>query len=110
MTEYYRVYNITKERGNIYGLHPYYHLFWIRDIQSYNTEEKINLFDHIIVKNNWNEQDFIVAFGDNGTKFRYKCSTVDEYNPTQEELNRELEIEDYFEKLDMKKLIRSAFI
>lgn len=110
MSEYYRFYNITKDRCNLYGLHPYYHIYWIKDVQKYTIEEQIVLFEKIIIKNEWEHDDFIVAFGDNGTKFRYKCSTINEYNPTEEEYTRELELEDYFDKLDMKKLLRYSFI
>lgn len=110
MTEYYRFYNITKEKGNIYGLHPYYHIYWIKDVQKYNIEDMIKLFEKIIKKNEWNESDLIIAFGDNGTKFRYRCSTINEYNPTEEEYRRELELEEYFDKLDIRRLLRYSII
>ena len=108
MVEYYRIYNITKERGNVYGIYPHYNIHFIKDIQKHTVEEQIGIFEMIVTKNEWSTDDLVIAFGDNGTKIRYKCSTIDEYNPSIEEYAREKEIETYFEQLDIRKILQYA--
>jgi hypothetical protein len=89
---HYIVYNITKKESN-----KCFEEVDINEKDKNDYEKLIEEFEYIIDNNKWSREDYIIAFDNkNFATLRYKCSTVDDYNPTNDEENFEKQIIQYY--------------
>ena len=97
----YRFYNITKKEANKSRTPE-----WVLEMDVHkDIDNLIELFETIIESNDWSTSDYIVAFKAEDKIFRYKCSTVNDYNPTENEYVFEKQIIEYYKLMDEIKLM-----
>lgn len=93
---HYIVYNITKKESN-----KCFEEVDINETDKDNYEKLIDTFEYIIDNNKWSTEDYLIAFDNKKfTILRYKCSTVNDYNPTYDEENFEKQIIQYYKVID----------
>jgi hypothetical protein len=92
----YRVYNISKKESN-----KSYEEVDIEIHDLLNCDKLIEIFEYIISINEWDTDDLIIAFDNKEFRIlRYKCSTVNDYNPTNDEEQSEKQIIQYYKVID----------
>lgn len=91
----YRFYNVTKKEAN-----KSYRQFNLENYKKIEHEKLIEIFETIIETNSWATEDYIIFFNNSYVVLRYKCSTVNDYNPTEQEHEFEKQIIEYYKLID----------